>query len=63
MTTDEQSESQNGYPVDIKYFEADQDRDGATIRYVGATWSHVAKDRKLWKACREGFLLRETETP
>ena len=33
------------------------------IQYVGSTRSHVAKDRKLWKACREGFLLRERETP
>ena len=31
------------------------------IRYVGPTWSHVAKDKKLWKACREGFLLWERE--
>ena len=33
------------------------------IRYVGPTWSHVAKYRKLWKVCREGFLLKEKETP
>ena len=33
------------------------------IRYVGPTWSYIAKDRKLWRACREGFLLRERETP
>ena len=33
------------------------------IQYVGPTWSHIAKDRKLWKARREGFLLRERETP
>ena len=32
------------------------------IQYVGPTWSHIAKDRKLWRACREGFLLRERET-
>ena len=32
------------------------------IRHVGLTWSHIAKDRKLWRACREGFLLRERET-
>ena len=33
------------------------------IGYVGPTWSHVAKDRMLWKACREeGCLLRERET-
>ena len=29
------------------------------IQYVGPTWSHIARDRKLWQACREGFLLRE----
>ena len=28
-TTDGPSESQNGYPVDIKDLEADQERDGA----------------------------------
>ena len=33
------------------------------IQYVGPTWSHIARDRKLWQACREGFLLRERETP
>ena len=33
------------------------------IRYVGPTWSQVAKDRKLWQAGRKGFLLRERETP
>ena len=33
------------------------------IQYVGPTWSHIAKDRRLWTACREGFLLRERETP
>ena len=33
------------------------------IQYVGPTWSHIARDRKLWRACREGFLLRERETP
>ena len=33
------------------------------IQYVGPTWSHIAKDRRLWRACREGFLLRERETP
>ena len=31
------------------------------IRCVGPTWSHIPKDRKLWKACRDGFLLRERE--
>ena len=31
------------------------------IQYVGPTWSHIAKDRRLWRACREGFLLRERE--
>ena len=31
VTIDRQSESQNGYPVDIKDFEADQEQDGATI--------------------------------
>ena len=58
---DGQSESQNGYPVDIKDLEADQERDGAItlIWYVGPTWRHIAKDRKLWRAYREGFLLRE----
>ena len=25
------------------------------IQYVGPTWSHIARDRKLWQACREGF--------
>ena len=29
------------------------------IQYVGPTWSHIAKDRRLWRACRKGFLLRE----
>ena len=29
------------------------------IQYVGPTWSHIAKDRKLWRACIEGFLFRE----
>ena len=33
------------------------------IRYVGPTWSYVAKDRKLWTACREEFLLRERKIP
>ena len=33
------------------------------IQYVGPTWSHISRDRKLWRACREGFLLRERETP
>ena len=28
---DGQSESQNGYPMEIKDFEADQEQDGATI--------------------------------
>ena len=32
------------------------------IRYIGPAWSHVAKDRKVWKASREGFLLSERET-
>ena len=31
VTTDGQSESQNGYPVDIKDLEADQEQDGAMI--------------------------------
>ena len=30
-TIDGQSESQNGYPMEIKDFEADQEQDGATI--------------------------------
>ena len=30
MATDGQSESENGYLVDIKDLEADQERDGAT---------------------------------
>ena len=47
MTTDEQSESQDGYPVDIKDLETDQERDGVDlIRYVGPTWSYIAKDRQ-----------------
>ena len=33
------------------------------IRYVGPMWSYIAKDRKLWRAFRKGFLLRERETP
>ena len=33
------------------------------IQYVGPTWSHIAKDSKLCKGCREGFLLKEGETP
>ena len=31
MTIDGQSESQNGYSVDIKDLKADQEQDGATI--------------------------------
>ena len=31
MTIDAQSESQNGYPVEIKDLEADQEQDGAMI--------------------------------
>ena len=31
------------------------------IQYVGPTWSHIAKDKEVCKACREGFLLRERE--
>ena len=31
------------------------------IQYVWPTWRHIAKDRKLWKVCREGFLVRERE--
>ena len=31
------------------------------LRYIGPTWRHIAKNRKLWKACREGFLLRERD--
>ena len=27
------------------------------IRYVGPTWSHIAKNSKLWRACREGSSL------
>ena len=30
---------------------------------IWPSWSHIAKDRSLWSACREGFLLRERETP
>ena len=33
------------------------------IQYVGPIWSHIAKDRRLWRACRRGFLLREREAP
>ena len=33
------------------------------IQCVGPTWSHIAKGRKFWKACREGFLVMERETP
>ena len=31
VTIDGQSESQNGYPMEIKDLEADQEQDGATI--------------------------------
>ena len=31
------------------------------IRYIGPSWSHIVKDRKLWTACRYGFLLRGRE--
>ena len=61
MTIDGQSESQNGYPVDIKNLEANQEQDGATI-LICRTYLE-SQDRKLWKACREGFRLRERETP
>ena len=62
---DGQSESQNGYPMEIKDLEADQEQDGATnlIQYVGPTWSHIARDRKLWQACREGFSLGREKHP
>ena len=33
------------------------------IGTVGPSWSHIAKDRKLWQAYREELLLRERETP
>ena len=53
-----------GYPVDIKDLEADQEQYGAMtslIPYVKPNWSYVVKDKKLRKACREGFLLKERD--
>ena len=59
MTIDGQSESQNGYPVDIKDLEADQEQDGVvissnmldlpgvTLRKTGSCGEHVERGSSL----------------
>ena len=57
MTIDGQSESQNGYPVEIKDLEADPRTRWCDdlIQYVGPTWSHT--DRGCGEHAERGSSL------
>ena len=60
MTTDGQSELQNGHKKPRGRPRTRWCDD--SVQYVGSTWSHITKYRKLWKVRKEGFLLSERET-
>ena len=33
------------------------------VRHLGTAWPRIARDRRLWKEFREGFLLTERKKP